>query len=312
MGFTGEIALVTGATGLIGAEVARQLTEAGAEVICAVRDPSRARGRHVLYDAEQKPEFSFRARYIVHAAVSAHPLAYAQDPAGVMRANILGTMHLLDYARETGARMIFLSSGEVYGQAKPPEAGFTEADAGVLESMDARACYPESKRAAETMVASWVKQYGVDAIVARLCHVYGAGIAPGNSRADAQFLRRAAAGEDIVMKSAGDQVRSYLYVKDAARGILTLLQKGERGQAYNVAGREVSSIREYAQTLADIAGVRLVFENPDDIERSGYSKVARAVLDPARVEGLGFVPAYTLETGLRETYQLFRGRAVEG
>lgn len=304
MSFSGKTVLVTGATGLIGSELVDAFREAGAEVLSAVRDPARAKGKSVRYDAALPLNFDFRADYIVHAACSAHPMAYANDPAGTMRANLFGTMNLLDYARDAGARLIFLSSGEVYGLAPAPEGGFREEDIGALETMDPRACYPESKRAAETMVASWFRQYGTDALVARLCHVYGPSLSPSNTRADAQFLRKALAGEDIVMKSSGDQVRSFLYAKDAARAILTLLQTGGAGRAYNVASRaSVHSIREYAQTLAGIAGVRVTFENPDDVEKSGYSKVARAVLDPARLEELGFSPAYTLREGLTETLE---------
>jgi UDP-glucuronate decarboxylase len=299
-------ALVTGATGLVGAELVSALAGAGYDVISAVRDPARAPGKAVAYDAEKPLNFDFTVDYVVHAASGAHPLAYARDPAGVMRANVFGTMNLLDYAKDCGARLIFLSSGEVYGLSPGPEAGFPEDFAGALQTMDPRACYPEGKRCAETMVASWVSQYAADALVARLCHVYGPSIAPSNSRADAQFLRDALAGRDILMKSPGDQVRSFLYAKDAARAILLLLQRGEAGRAYTVAGRAVHSIREYAQTLADIAGVGLAFENPDDVERAGYSKVRRAVLDPSLLESLGFRAAYDLRAGLRETYERCR------
>lgn len=304
--FAGKTAVVTGATGLIGAELTTTLTQMGAQVISAVRDTSRAHGKCVKYDACLQLEFDFRADYVIHAACSAHPVAYATDPAGIMRANITGTMNLLEYARETGARFIFLSSGEIYGNDPKSDAGFTEDEVGKIDTMNPRSCYPESKRAAETMAAAWAKQYGTDAIVARLCHVYGPSITPTNSRADAQFLRKALAGEDIVMKSAGTQVRSFMYVKDAARAIACLMEKGEKGTAYNVAGRTVASIREYAQTLADVAGVKLRFENPDDVESAGYSKVSRAVLDPSRLEGLGFRSEYDLHRGIKETFERCR------
>lgn len=302
--------VVTGATGLIGAQLVETLTQLGAQVISAVRDVSRARGKCVKYDACMPLEFDFKADYVIHAACSAHPMAYSTDPVGVMRANITGTMNLLDYAYRVGARLVFLSTGEIYGAQPPREAGFTEDDTGKIDTMDPRACYPESKRAAETMVAAWVKQYGTDALVARLCHVYGPAITPTNSRADAQFLRRALEGKDIVLKSAGDQVRSFMYVKDAARAIALLMQSGQAGAAYNVAGRDVASIRQYAQLLADISGVQLKFENPADIERAGYSKVARAVLDPSKLEALGFRCEYDLKRGLKETFERCRLAAV--
>lgn len=310
MDFSGKTVLITGATGLIGSALVERFSQARAEVISAVRDVSRARGRAVPYDAASALHFDFQADYIVHAACSAHPLAYSTDPAGVMRANLTGTMNLLDYARASAARLLFLSSGEVYGNSPRAESGFTEEETGQIDPMNPRSCYPESKRAAETMVAAWSRQYGVDALVARLCHVYGPSITRSNSRADAQFLRNALAGEDIVMKSDGSQVRSFLYVQDAAEALMLLCQKGQKGQAYNVAGPWVHSIREYAETLARLAGVKVVFENPDDAERAGYSRVNRAVLDPGKIERLGFVSRTSLEKGLTEMLKICRKNAM--
>ena len=102
-----------------------------------------------------------------------------------------------------------------------------------------------------------------------------------------------------------------MYVKDAARAIMLLCEKGEAGQAYNVSSSlSVGSIREYAGTLAELAGVQLVFENPDDVEKAGYSKVARAVLDPAKLESLDFTPEYDLKNGLKETLEICRRDAA--
>lgn len=309
--FSGKTVLITGATGLIGSQLVRDFTDAGAEVISAVRDLSRGTGRCVPYDAAKPLAFDFRADYVIHAACSAHPMAYSTDPAGVMRANLTGTMNLLDYARDCSARLIFLSSGEIYGNDPEAETGFTEAETGKIDTMNPRSCYPESKRAAETMVSAWHKQYGCDALAARLCHVYGASVTPTNSRADAQFLRKALMGEDIVMKSSGSQVRSFLYVKDASRAIQLLAQKGLAGEAYNVASpKSVASVRDYAECLARLAGVNLVFENPDDVEKAGYSRVSRAVLDASKLEKLGFAARYTLDDGLKEMLDLCRSDAI--
>ena len=227
-----------------------------------------------------------------------------------MQANLLGTIRLLEYLRaQGGGRFLLLSTGEIYGENPTLPEGFSEGDHGWVDSMQPRACYPESKRAAETLCAAYAAQYGVDALAARLCHVYGPTFTASNSRADAQFIRRALAGEDIVLKSAGTQVRSFCYVADAAAALLTLLQRGEAGQAYNVANRNsVASIRQYAETLADIAGVRVAFDVPPEVERAGYTRVTRAVLNPGKLEALGWRPRYDLRAGLEQT---FRCRAGE-
>lgn len=305
---SGRTVLVTGATGLIGSALVRLLKEKGAKVTSAVRNVKKAEGESVYYDANEPIGFDRDFDYIVHAACSAHPLAYSLDPVGTMKANIIGTMNLLEYAVNHHSRLLFISSGEIYGNDAPDESGFKEDYAGTLDTMNPRSCYPESKRAAETLVASYVKQYGADALVARCCHVYGESITSSNSRADAQFLRNAVSGHDIVMKSAGSQVRSFMYADDCAEALITLLEKGISGEAYNVAGRTTASIAEYAKTLARLAGVNVVFDMPDEAEKAGYTAVTRAVLDPSKLEKLGFRSKYGLESGLEETLRRWRAQ----
>lgn len=309
--------LITGATGLIGSFLVDALMhmDRGVTVYAAGRSEAGMRARfgaimddpdfhYVPYDAARPVDFGFDVDYIVHAACSAHPMAYSTDPVGIMKANVFGTMQLLEVLRtQPGARMIFLSTGETYGENPDLPEGFREGDHGWIDAMNPRSCYPESKRAAETLCACYAAQYGADAQVARLCHVYGPTLTATNSRADAQFLRNALSGQDIVMKSTGAQVRSWCYAADAVKAILTLLHRGERGGAVNVANRHsVHSIREYAQTLAEVGGVSLRFDLPPAVEQAGYTKITRAVLNPEKLEGLGWSAGYDLRTGLEHTY----------
>lgn len=317
----GKRVLITGATGLIGSFIVDMLAwvneteNADIRIFAAGRSEDSMYARFgnmmdepyftfVRYDARNNVNFDFTADYVFHAACSAHPLAYATDPVGIMQANLVGTMQLLEYMRRCPeARFVFLSTGETYGENPDLPDGFSETSQGYVDPMNPRSCYPESKRGAETLCASYAAQYGVNARVARLCHVYGPTITGNNSRADAQFLRRALAGEDIVMKSTGSQVRSFCYVADAVRGLFTIMLDGEAGNAYNVANRNsVFSIRDYAETLAKIADVQLAFDLPPEAEKAGYSKVTRAVLDPAKLEKLGWQGEYSLEKGLKHTF----------
>lgn len=319
----GATVLVTGATGMVGSCVTDLLARLSRrdclhlKIVALCRDAGRAAQRFAhlrevdpvsgdMTGAGELPG----ADFVVHAASNAHPMAFSTDPVGTMKANLLGTMRLLERLRDCGGRrLLFVSTGEIYGENPAVTDGFREEDFGKIDPMNPRACYPESKRAAETLCASYARQYGLDAVVARLCYVYGPTVADANSRADAQFLRRALAGQDIVLKSDGAQLRSYCYVADAAAALLTILLAGVRGLAYNVANRDsVHTIRQYAETLARLAGVKVTFDLPPETERQGYSTVSRAVQNPARLEALGWSARHTLEDGLRHTLDILQNQ----
>lgn len=316
----GRTVAVTGAGGLIGRYLIHALDAVSKkhrlnlQLVAMSRDPRKTKllfeGIQNLscieYDACRPLKAELRADYIIHAASNAHPTAFSLYPVETMQANILGTMHLLELMRETGGRFILCSTGEIYGE-NPDAEGFDEQSFGKIDSMAARSCYPESKRAAETLCASYARQYGVDALAARLTYTYGATITDKNSRADAQFLRKALSGEDIVMKSTGVQMRSYCYAPDAAAALITLMLKGESGQAYNIADPGCAvSIRTYAQTMADLANVKLVFDLPPEHEQAGYSKVSKAILKSDKLLSLGWSAKYDLREGLRRTLEISR------
>lgn len=256
----------------------------------------------VEQDLNKTFEFDEKIDYIIHTAGNAHPLAFSKYPVDTMKTNLLGTINLLELATKYNAKFLYLSTGEIYGNNidKKP---FTEFDLGIIDTKLPRSCYPESKRAAETLCISYHSQYNVDVNVARLCYVYGSTITDTNSRADAQFLRNAINKQNIVMKSSGLQERTYCYVADCISALLIILLNGKSGEFYNIANpNSIVSVRDYANTLAKIANVELIFELPDDIEKRGYSKNADSILDSTKLQSIGWKPFYDIETGLKNTY----------
>lgn len=319
----GKRIAVTGANGLIGSSFLRALHAVdevhglGLRLMALSRDTDKTRRvladiptlECVAYDACAPLAADIECDHLIHAASNAHPLAFSKDPVGTMRANLTGTIDLLENARKVNCRFIMISSGEVYGEAPHIAEGFTEHVFGSVDPMDPRACYPESKRAAETLCAAYARQFAVDALVARLTYVFGPSITEANSRADAQFLRKALAGEDIVLKSEGLQQRTYAYAPDAAAALLTIMLRGEAGEAYNVSdAANTVSVREYAELLAEIGGVHVVFDLPPETERSGYSKVTRAILRGDKLKAIGWQPLYSVKEGLRRTYAICADR----
>lgn len=246
--------------------------------------------------------------YIIHGASHAHPVAFANDPVGTMMTNFYGMHNILQFARKNNCcRVLFISSGEVYGEMSGSMAPFAEAYSGHVDPMDVRSCYPSSKRAAETLCVSFANQYDVDVVVARPSHVYGPNMKNTDSRAIASFIRDAAAGRDIVMKSQGTQVRGYCYVVDAASAILTIMFSGKCCDAYNVSDRKsVISVRDMARLVAECGNTKLVVSEPSELEKTGYTPVMRQVLDSTKLEALGWTARTHIKDGISKTLNIFK------
>lgn len=319
----GKTVLITGAAGLLGSCLVDLLRRHGEiRVIALGRDPEAA-ARRFGPDTERysfwrqdvcEPMRDFRegADYIVHAASNANPLRYAKEPVETLLANVEGTRNLLEYGLCHGMRrFVFVSSGEVYGQPGADMGDFTEEYCGPLDLSDPRSCYPAGKRAAEVLCQGYISQHQADAVIVRPCHLFGPTMTGRDSRAVSEFLRSAAAGRDIVMKSAGLLERSHCYAADAAQALLSVLLKGDCGAAYNIADRRYQMrIRDFAEQAARAGGCGVTYEAPGELEKAGYSKAGRAVLDASRLEALGWKP----ETGeaIRETVAVLREIGADG
>ncbi len=313
--FNGKTVLVTGATGLIGKAVVDALTLDGKTAVYAA-----SRSRQSFYarfaESENLKYFEFdllqpiknapKFDYIIHAASNADPKMFDQDPVGTMTANFMGMYNLLELVRKTGGRLIYISSGEVYGQYDGVCEAFCEDYAGYVNFSEARGCYPTAKRAAENLLVCYNKQYGTDGALAWRSHTYGPSQRVRDSRSSSDFFRLAARGEDIIMRSRGETVRSYTCVFDAVSAILTAAVKGKSGEAYNVANKSSAvSIAELAQTIAEAAGRKVVFEIG---EVKGAGKIARGVLDASKLEALGWRARYNIKDGVKLTLEIMGDR----
>jgi nucleoside-diphosphate-sugar epimerase len=153
--------------------------------------------------------------YIIHGASNTHPIAYASDPINTILLSVLGTKSILDFASVYNVkRTLFLSTVEIYGENRGDVEIFKEDYCGYLNCNTLRAGYPEGKRAAESLCQAYIKEREIDVVIARCCRVYGPTMGNDDSKVIAQFLRNAANGENIILKSRGNQLYSYCYVAD--------------------------------------------------------------------------------------------------
>ena len=183
---SGQKVLVTGATGLIGGCMVDSLMlnpNKDYDVYASGRDEERARRRFcdffddpkfhfLVYDVLKPLECDLNFDYIIHAASYADPKSFVEKPVEIIRSNIDGVIHLMEYGlAHQMKRLLYLSSGEIYGEGNGDI--LTEEYSGYVDCLKPRSCYPSSKRAAETLCISYIDEYGVDAVIARPCHIYG-------------------------------------------------------------------------------------------------------------------------------------------
>ncbi|MBQ1525711.1 MAG: NAD(P)-dependent oxidoreductase [Lachnospiraceae bacterium] len=317
---------ITGATGLIGSAIVDQLIDMNdtddmsMKIYIGVRSLKRAEESFgalserkdiipVEYDALKPVGLAEPVDYIIHAGSPGTPGEFSDHPVETMMANILGVQNLFKYAGEYGAkRLLFISSSEVYGNMEGNEP-FSEEDCGTFDILSPRSCYPSAKRAAETLCASYIREYGADAVIARPGHIYGPTASPYDNRVSSAFMYDALDKRPLVLKSDGSQVRSYCYAVDCASAILTVLLAGQTAGAYNIANKASNiSIRALAQIIAECGQTELRFETADNKEKANFNAMKRSCLDAKKLEALGWKPVFDAETGIRHTLDILRDR----
>lgn len=313
----GKSFLITGATGLIGVCMIDALMKyncqgAAIQIYAVGRSWGKAKSR--LGEYEQDEHFHFieqdvrqplpediQVDVVIPLASNTHPLAYSQYPIETIEINVKGAEHALNKALACGATVLYPSSVEVYGNARGEDI-FTEDYTGKLNLENARACYPESKRLSEALCLSYMAERGVDVKIARLSRVFGPTMLMSDTKASSQFILKALAGEDIILKSKGEQFFSYTYVADVVRSMLYILLHGESGKAYNVSNQDCNvKLKDFAGACALWAGKEVVFDLPSEVEQKGYSVAMHAILDNARLLSIGCQPLYPFDVAIDRT-----------
>lgn len=316
-----SVFLITGATGLIGVCMIdallhyHKVTGADLQIFAIGRSWEKAKSR--LGDYEHDGHFHFieqdvrqplpenvQADVIIPLASNTHPLAYSQYPIETIEINVKGAEHALKKALACGATVLYPSSVEVYGNARDEDV-FTEDYTGKLNLENSRACYPESKRLSEALCQSYMAERGVDVKIARLSRVFGPTMLMSDTKASSQFILKALAGENIVLKSKGDQFYSYTYVADAVKAMLFILLHGETGKSYNISNKDCNvKLKEFAESCALWAEKNIVFDLPSEVEQKGYSIAMQAVLDNTRLLSIGFSPFYSFKNAIHRTLNI--------
>jgi dTDP-glucose 4,6-dehydratase len=324
----GRTLLITGGTGFVGRWLLESLLwaedrhELGLRAVVLTRDPrhfaasSPSLAAHPairLLDGDMR-SFTFpdgRLDLVIHAATETVGLPGTYDPVAKFDADVQGTARVLETARERGAsRLLFTSSGAVYGAQPPDTAYITEDYPGAPDPTDTRTAYGQAKRASEFLCAAAAASGDIDVVIARGFAFAGPYLPLDTNYAFGNFVRDALAGGPIVVAGDGTARRSYLYGADLAIWLWTLLLRGRSSRVYNVGSDIDVSIESLARQVAKIVSPQADVEVQGRAQTDAKPQRYVPSIERARTE-LGLTLLVPLADAIERTAAWHRTRQMD-
>jgi len=310
--------LVTGGAGFIGSHLIDALIAQGHHVIC-MDDFSSGRMANISHHIGN-PNFKVIKQDIRRAidlegslieriynlACPASPKDYRERPVETLLTCVIGVQNLLELAEQTGARLLQVSSSEVYGDAAvnpQPESYF-----GYVNQIGDRACYEEGKRAAETLCKDYSMLRGVDVRIVRPFNIYGPRMACGDGRVIPTFVAQALASDDITVFGDGSQTRSFCFLADAVDAITRWMETDADYLPVNIGNPEETTIADLARLVKVRTGSRsqIVFVDSSEL-LPGSLDIRRRKPDISLLHArTGWLPTTSLDEGLDLMIEDFR------
>ena len=322
--------IVTGASGLIGSHLIEQLMKIdGVYVIAMSRNEKKLKaifGKYLLssrltilaHDISLPfPQIDRSVDFIFHAASPISGQSILESPVDVIEANIIGTKNCLEFLKNqqisTGirGRLAVFSSATIYANEGERDRIVSEEETSIVDVLDApSAPYSESKRMTEVLVKAYYKQYNVDSVIARCSYVYGYSYFAPNT-AFYEFIDRACAGKNILIKNGNMAKRDNIYVDDVVEGMLYLGTYGESANSYNLSsGGEMGNFVA-ADEMAYIIVETINREFGSNVEihyetAKCQSRKPGIILDNSKIKSLGWSPKTSIEQGILETIKKYK------
>lgn len=308
--------LVTGASGFLGTYIVLSLIECNRRydtditinALCRSKEKAYIKFKEywdndylqlVFQDVCDDIEDTYKSDIIIHAASPANPYVIQQQPYDVVQANVIGYSKLLEKARKWNTEQIILfSSSAVYGYSSP-EGGASEEYRDSIDFTNYKDVYCLSKQMCEMMTVCFVKTQNIAIKTLRPFVVYGPGEDLTCKKAMVDFLNDCLKGKNIVLKSSGDVVRSYIYIGDAIRAFYYVLLKGNNG-VYNIASEEnVYSIKQVAGFYCECSGITIEYK----LENDEYLKNRTQIMvgKSEKIRNLGWSESVNLKAGIART-----------
>ena len=304
--------VITGGAGFVGSHLCERFLGEGHQVVCLdnyITGTSR-NVEHLLdnqrftlieCDVSQGLPVTGPVDRILHFASPASPVDYLENPIATLRVGSDATFHCCELARQTGARVLFASTSEIYGD--PLEHPQRESYWGNVNSIGPRSVYDEAKRFGESVLMCYHRTYGVATRIVRIFNTYGPRMQQGDGRVLPNFFTQALRGEPITVYGDGTQTRSFCFVSDLVDGIHRLLES-DFAEPVNLGNPSEITIRQLVDEIIEITGStsEVVYRPlPQD-----DPKLRRPDITRARTV-LGWEPRVTRREGLQILCDFFRG-----
>lgn len=305
--------LVTGGAGFIGSHLCDLLIDKGYKVICAdnLLTGSKKNIEHLL----DNPNFEFieadvtskfqvpDCEFIFHLASPASPVDYQNYSEETLLANSMGTLNILELAKNTGSKVLVASTSEVYGD--PLEHPQKETYFGNVNTFGPRSCYDESKRFAETATYVYLHKYNLDARIIRIFNTYGPRMKKDDGRVVSNFINASLSGNPINIDGDGSQTRSFCYVSDMVEGIFkAMFSEGTKAEIFNLGNPDEYTVRQLADRIIKLTGSKSeikysgTFRENDPMRRQPDITKAKKIL--------GWEPKVSLDEGLQKTIEYYK------
>ena len=301
--------LITGVAGFIGSNLAKAHLYAGDQVIgidnfsTGSRTNLNSSNSLELIESgitEAIAKLPDDVQLVYHFASPASPEKYMAMAMNTMEVNTTGTLSLLQYCVKTGARLVFASTSEIYGD--PLVSPQTEEYWGNVNPIGPRSVYDEAKRFGETIVAHFQREHKINAGIVRIFNTYGPNMDPFDGRVVSTFIRQALKGEPFTIFGDGNQTRSFCYIDDLVAGIVRMGSSSHPGPI-NLGNPKENTLLELAQMVVELVGGKgeIEFsELPEDDPKTRNPDITRAR------EILNWEPVLTIEEGLVKTADWMR------
>jgi UDP-glucuronate decarboxylase len=303
-------ALVTGGAGFIGSNLCERLLNSGYEVICMDNFYTGSKANILKFTDNPAFEvirrdisepFSIEADFIINLACPASVPHYQKDPLKTMKDNVYGIFNVMENARRLKVPVLHTSTSEVYGSPNvhPQPENYN----GNVNPTSIRSCYDEGKRAAETIMFDYHRQYGTDIRVVRVFNTYGPKMLENDGRVVSNFIVQALKGEDLTVYGEGKQTRSFCYVSDLIDGIMLFIEdkSGFTGPV-NLGNNYEFTVVDFAKLVLSLTGSKskikfVELPKDDPIQRNPDLTLAK--------KALGYNPQVGIEEGLKKTIAYF-------